>query len=53
VTGEWRKLHYEGLNDLYPSHDIVRVIKWRRMKYVGHVAHMGERRHIHGFEGET
>jgi hypothetical protein len=53
VTGEWRKLHNEELNDLYASHDIVRVIKWRRMKWVGQVVHMGERRHIHGFEGET
>ena len=29
VTGEWRKLHNEELNDLYTSHNIVRVIKWR------------------------
>ena len=31
VTGEWRRLHNEGLNDLYSSPNIVAVIKWRRM----------------------
>ena len=30
VTGEWRRLHNEELNDLYPSSNIVRVIKLRR-----------------------
>jgi len=32
VTREWRKLHYEELNDLYFLPDIVRVIKWRRKR---------------------
>ena len=41
VTGEWRRLHNEALNDLYCSPNIVRVIKWRRMGWAGHVAHMG------------
>jgi len=44
VTGEWRRLHNEELNDLYSSSDIVRVIKSRRMRWAGHVARMGEER---------
>ena len=47
VTGEWRKLHNEELNDLYSSPNIVRVIKSRRMKWAGHVARMGERRGVY------
>ena len=41
VTGAWRKLHNEELNDLYPSLNIVHVIKSRRMRWAAHVAHMG------------
>ena len=44
VTGEWRRLHNEELNNLYRSPNIVRVIKWRRMRWAGHVARMGEER---------
>jgi hypothetical protein len=42
VTGDWRKLHNEELNDLYPTPHIARKIKSRRMKWAGHVARMGK-----------
>jgi hypothetical protein len=42
VTGGWRKLHNEELHGLYSSPSIVRVIKARMMRWVGHVARMGE-----------
>jgi hypothetical protein len=41
VIEEWRKLHNKELNGLYSSPKIVQVIKWRRMKWAGHVAYAG------------
>jgi len=47
TTREWRKLHNEELDDLYSSPKIFRVIKSRRMRWAGHVAHMGDRRGVY------
>ena len=44
VTGEWRRLYNEELNGLYPTTNIVRVIKSKRMRWAGHVARMDEDR---------
>ena len=47
VTGEWRRLHNEELNDLYSSPNIVRVTKSRRMRWAGYVACMGDARGVY------
>ncbi|KAJ4431761.1 hypothetical protein ANN_20366 [Periplaneta americana] len=47
VTGEWRKLHNTDLHALYSSPDIIRNIKSRRLRWAGHVAHMGESRNTY------
>ena len=49
VTGEWRRLHNEELNDLYSSPNILRVIKSRRMRWAGHVARVCEERGAYRF----
>ena len=43
VTVEWGKLHNEELNDLYSSTNIIQVMKSRRLRWAGHVAHLGKR----------
>jgi hypothetical protein len=42
VTGEWRKLHNEELNNLYSLSNIMRVVKSRIMSWAKHVACMGK-----------
>jgi hypothetical protein len=42
VTGGERNLHDEEFHNLYSLPDIARVMKWRRMRWTGHVAHMEE-----------
>jgi hypothetical protein len=45
--GSWRKLHNDELHSLYSSPNIVRVIKSKMMRWVGHVARMGEGRGVY------
>ena len=44
--GEWRRLHNEELDSLYRSPNIVRVIKSRRLRWIGHVARMEKGRSV-------
>jgi hypothetical protein len=44
VRGIWKKLHNEELHNLYSSPSIIRINKYRRMRWTGHVARMGEKR---------
>ena len=53
VTGEWRKLHNEGLSDLYPFPNIVRVVKSRRMRWAGMWRVWGGEKGAQGSGGET
>jgi hypothetical protein len=48
ITGKWRKLHNEELNDLYCSPNIIRVIKSRRIGWSAYVARMVESRGLVG-----
>jgi len=54
VTGEWRKLQDEELNDLYSSPNIIRLVKSIIKRWAGYVARYGgEERRIEGFGGAT
>jgi len=47
VTWEWNKLRNKELNELYPSLNIVWMIKLRRMRWAGHITRMGDRRGVY------
>ena len=47
ITGEWRKLHNAELHALYSSPNIIRNIKWRRLRWAGHVARMEQSRNAY------
>jgi hypothetical protein len=47
VSGEWRKLHNGELQNLFSSPEVIRQIKSRRMRWVGHTARMVERRNVY------
>jgi hypothetical protein len=47
VTGRWRKLYNEELHDLYSLPNIIRMIKSRRMRLLGHVVNMREVRNVY------
>jgi hypothetical protein len=49
VRRGWRKLHNKELHDLYSSPSIIRIIKSRKMRWVGHVAQMGKKRNAYRF----
>jgi hypothetical protein len=53
ITGDWRKIHNEELNNLYSPLNIIRVIKSRRMRREGHVARMGRGEVYTGFWWEN
>jgi hypothetical protein len=44
VIGIWIKIHNEELHKLHSSPNIIRMIKSRRMRWVGHIARMGRRK---------
>ena len=47
ITGEWRNLHNAELHALYSSPNIIRSLKSRRLRWVGHIAHMEQSRNAY------
>ena len=50
-NGEWKRLHNEKIHSLYLSTNVVRVVKFRRLRWAGHVARMEEGRCFQNFNG--
>jgi hypothetical protein len=46
LRGEWRKLHNEELHLFYSSPNMVQLNKSKRIRWVGHANHVGEKRNI-------
>jgi hypothetical protein len=53
VTGEWRKLHNWEIHNFYPTPNIIRQIKSRKMRWPGHVARMGQEKNVQDFGEKT
>jgi hypothetical protein len=51
VAGDWRTLHNEELYNLYSSPNVIGVIISRRMRWAGHVVHMGRMRNVYSVFG--
>jgi hypothetical protein len=47
VIGVWRKVHNEELHDLYSSPSTIRIIKSKRMRWVGHQTQLGQKRNVY------
>jgi hypothetical protein len=50
MTGDWRKLHNEELQNLYSLPNMIRIIKPGRMRWTGHVARMRQKRNTYWWE---
>ena len=51
ITGELRKIHNTELHALYSSFNIIRNLKSRQLKWVGHMEHMEQSRNAYSFSG--
>jgi hypothetical protein len=47
VMGKWRKFHSGVIRNLYTSPNVIKQIKPIRMRWAGHVAHIGEERKVY------
>jgi hypothetical protein len=53
VTGGWRKQHDEELHNSYSSPNIIRMMKTRRMSWIGHVAEWGQEECLYAIGGKA